>query len=217
MVSARDARRAAGPVGRRRGSPQRATGHGPRSRHRPRCPAARDPAAGRTRAGAGARAEPHDDRRGLRPAPAGGPGAQPAGQRHARRGPPARPDAGVPRPARERRIRTRSCCPRPSTAPAVGLLTPLVDDAIELTIGALPAGSIVAEAMTAAVRDDLPALLLDTGYDPFGLPALREQIAALPHAPRRARRTPTRSSSRVAPSRRSTSSAPSSADPAARS
>jgi DNA-binding transcriptional MocR family regulator len=62
--------------------------------------------------------------------------------------------------------------------PPVGLLTPLVDDAIELTIGALPAGSIVAEAMAAAVRDDLPALLLDSGYDPFGLPSLRAQIAA---------------------------------------
>jgi len=67
--------------------------------------------------------------------------------------------------------------PIASTAPAVGLLTPLVDDAIELTIGALPAGSIVAEAMAAAVRDDLPALMLDSGYDPFGLPALRRQIA----------------------------------------
>ena len=68
--------------------------------------------------------------------------------------------------------------PVASTAPAVGLLTPLVDDAIELTIGALPAGSIVAEAMAAAVRDDLPALMLDSGYDPFGLPPLRRQIAA---------------------------------------
>ena len=67
---------------------------------------------------------------------------------------------------------------RTATAAAVGLLTPLVDDAIELTIGALPAGSIVAEAMAAAVRDDLPTLLLDSGYDPFGLPALRGQIAA---------------------------------------
>jgi DNA-binding transcriptional MocR family regulator len=65
-----------------------------------------------------------------------------------------------------------------ATAPAVGLLTPLVDDAIELTIGALPAGSIVAEAMAAAVRDDLPTLLGDSGYDPFGLPALRGQVAA---------------------------------------
>src|SRR5688572_1532217 len=65
-----------------------------------------------------------------------------------------------------------------ATTPGVGLLTPLVDDAIELTIGALPAGSLVAEAMAAAVRDDLPTLLLDTGYDPFGLPALRGQIAA---------------------------------------
>ena len=68
--------------------------------------------------------------------------------------------------------------PTSSVAPAVGLLTPLVDDAIELTIGALPAGSIVAEAMAAAVRDDLPTLMLDSGYDPFGLPALRHQIAA---------------------------------------
>ena len=68
--------------------------------------------------------------------------------------------------------------PFASSAPPIGLLTPLVDDAIELTIGALPAGSIVAEAMAVAVRDDLPRLLLDTGYDPFGLPALRERIAA---------------------------------------
>jgi DNA-binding transcriptional MocR family regulator len=68
--------------------------------------------------------------------------------------------------------------PTATAAPVVGLLTPLVDDAIELTIGALPAGSIVAEAMTAAVRDDLPGLMLDSGYDPFGLPALRAQIAA---------------------------------------
>ena len=68
--------------------------------------------------------------------------------------------------------------PTATAAPVVGLLTPLVDDAIELTIGALPAGSIVAEAMTAAVRDDLPGLMLDSGYDPFGLPALRVQIAA---------------------------------------
>ena len=68
--------------------------------------------------------------------------------------------------------------PTTTFSPVVGLLTPLVDDAIELTIGALPAGSIVAEAMTAAVRDDLPGLMLDSGYDPFGLPALRAQIAA---------------------------------------
>src|SRR6185503_3276714 len=67
--------------------------------------------------------------------------------------------------------------PSASSAPPIGLLTPLVDDAIELTIGALPAGSIVAEAMAAAVRDDLPALLLDNGYDPFGLLVLRERIA----------------------------------------
>lgn len=65
-----------------------------------------------------------------------------------------------------------------AATPTIGLLTPLVDDAIELTIGALPAGSIVADAMAAAVREDLPTLLLDSGYDPFGLPALRGQISA---------------------------------------
>lgn len=65
-----------------------------------------------------------------------------------------------------------------SELPSVGLLTPLVDDAIELTVGALPAAPHVAEAMDIAVREDLPRLLLDFGYDPFGLPALRVQIAA---------------------------------------
>ena len=65
-----------------------------------------------------------------------------------------------------------------SDLPRVGLLTPLVDDAIELTVGALPAAPHVAEAMAIAVREDLPALMLDSGYDPFGLPALRVQIAA---------------------------------------
>ncbi len=60
----------------------------------------------------------------------------------------------------------------------VGLLTPFADDAIELTVGALPAGPIVAEAIAVALREDLPDLMLDTGYDPFGLPALRVQIAA---------------------------------------
>jgi DNA-binding transcriptional MocR family regulator len=68
--------------------------------------------------------------------------------------------------------------PAASAAPPIGLLTPLVDDAIELTMGALPAGSIVAEAMATAVREDLPALMLDSGYVPFGLPTLRAQIAA---------------------------------------
>ncbi len=65
-----------------------------------------------------------------------------------------------------------------SEMPEVGLLTPLVDDAVELTVGALPAAPMVAEAMAQAIREDLPALLLETGYDPFGLPALRTQIAA---------------------------------------
>jgi DNA-binding transcriptional MocR family regulator len=59
----------------------------------------------------------------------------------------------------------------------VGLLTPFADDAIELTVGALPAAPAVAEAIATALREDLPALMLETGYDPFGLPALRQQIA----------------------------------------
>ena len=65
-----------------------------------------------------------------------------------------------------------------SEMPEVGLLTPLVDDAVELTVGALPAAPLVAEAMARVVREDLATLMLDTGYDPFGLPALREQVAA---------------------------------------
>jgi len=62
-------------------------------------------------------------------------------------------------------------------AAAVGLLAPVIDDAIELTIGALPASPVVAEAMAVAIHEDLPALLADTGYDPFGYPALRGAIA----------------------------------------
>jgi DNA-binding transcriptional MocR family regulator len=60
---------------------------------------------------------------------------------------------------------------------AVGLLVPEIEDAVKLTIGAMPAAPAVATAVAAAVRDDLPALLASEGYDPFGLPALRERIA----------------------------------------
>ncbi len=60
---------------------------------------------------------------------------------------------------------------------AVGLLVPEIEDAVRLTIGALPAAPAVASAVAAAVRDDLPALLATEGYDPFGLPVLRERIA----------------------------------------
>jgi DNA-binding transcriptional MocR family regulator len=59
----------------------------------------------------------------------------------------------------------------------VGLLTPVIDEAIELTIGALPASPVVAEAIGAVVRDGLETLLADTGYDPFGHPPLRAAIA----------------------------------------
>lgn len=61
---------------------------------------------------------------------------------------------------------------------SVGLLVPEIEDAVKLTIGAMPASPAVASAVAAAVRDDLPALLATDGYDPFGLPELRERIAA---------------------------------------
>ena len=90
----------------------------------------------------------------------------------------------------DRHGRRPSCGAATAAGPAsaVGLLTPLVDDAIELTIGALPAGPAVADSIATALRDDLPALLREMGYDPFGLPALRGQIAAYLDPPRRADR-----------------------------
>jgi DNA-binding transcriptional MocR family regulator len=51
-------------------------------------------------------------------------------------------------------------------------------DAIQLTIGALPAGPAVASSVEAALREDVPSLLGEMGYDPFGLPRLRVAIAA---------------------------------------
>ncbi len=51
-------------------------------------------------------------------------------------------------------------------------------DAIQFTIGALPAGPAVAGCVETALRDDVPALLNEMGYDPFGWPRLRAGIAA---------------------------------------
>jgi DNA-binding transcriptional MocR family regulator len=68
--------------------------------------------------------------------------------------------------------------PEISSDPAVGLLTPAVDDAIEFTIGALPAAPLMAGLIAETVRESLPALLEHTGYDPFGLPALRAGVAS---------------------------------------
>jgi DNA-binding transcriptional MocR family regulator len=60
----------------------------------------------------------------------------------------------------------------------VGLLTTSDPaDAIQLTIGALPAGPAVAECVATALRDDVPGLLGELGYDPYGMPALRAAIA----------------------------------------
>ncbi len=62
---------------------------------------------------------------------------------------------------------------------SVGLLEPTseVDEAVSLTIGALPASPVVAEAVATAFREDVPTLLGELGYDPFGLPRLREALA----------------------------------------
>jgi DNA-binding transcriptional MocR family regulator len=85
----------------------------------------------------------------------------------------ARPTSAAER-ATEELWATGSPSGRP---PGVGLVTPIVADAIPFTIGALPAGRVVHEAIDLAVREDLPPLLAETGYDPFGLPALRSAIA----------------------------------------
>ncbi len=65
-----------------------------------------------------------------------------------------------------------------SSDPAVGLLTPAVDDAIEFTIGALPAAPVVARIIADTVRHDLDEILGQSGYDPFGLPSLRVEVAS---------------------------------------
>ncbi len=51
-------------------------------------------------------------------------------------------------------------------------------NAIQFTIGALPAGPAVASCVETAMRDDVPALLNEMGYDPFGWARLRAGIAA---------------------------------------
>lgn len=68
---------------------------------------------------------------------------------------------------------------------SAGLLAtvPRLDDAmdpglVELTIGAMRAGPIVLEAAAAAIAEDVPELLTDFGYRPFGLAPLRAEIAA---------------------------------------
>jgi DNA-binding transcriptional MocR family regulator len=67
-----------------------------------------------------------------------------------------------------------------ASSPPVGLLelhSP-VHEAVSLTIGALPASPLVADAIATAVREDVPELLGEMGYDPFGLPRLRAGLAA---------------------------------------
>ena len=65
-------------------------------------------------------------------------------------------------------------------AASVGLLEPDPPDgeAVSLTVGALPANPVVADAIDAAFRLDIPGLLGEMGYDPFGLPSLRTALAA---------------------------------------
>jgi DNA-binding transcriptional MocR family regulator len=67
--------------------------------------------------------------------------------------------------------------PRPQSAGALAAGAALEGDPILLTIGALGASPLVGDAIQEAVRDDVPSLLDDRGYDPYGLPALRAAIA----------------------------------------
>jgi DNA-binding transcriptional MocR family regulator len=54
---------------------------------------------------------------------------------------------------------------------------PGTSDLIQLTIGALPAPPDLLDMVEQSVREDLPQLLGDFGYLPYGLPTLREAIA----------------------------------------
>jgi DNA-binding transcriptional MocR family regulator len=54
---------------------------------------------------------------------------------------------------------------------------PASADVIQLTIGALPAPPELRDVAEQALRDDLPGMLGDFGYLPYGLPSLREAIA----------------------------------------
>ncbi len=49
---------------------------------------------------------------------------------------------------------------------------------IELTVGALPGAAVIAAEARRVAEEDLPGLLRSFGYLPFGLPALRQAVAA---------------------------------------
>lgn len=70
--------------------------------------------------------------------------------------------------------------PSRDVSDTIGLieLTSPVEEAVSLTIGALPASHLVARAVQTALSEDVPGLLGEMGYDPFGLPRLRDGIAA---------------------------------------
>ncbi|HJQ43148.1 MAG TPA: PLP-dependent aminotransferase family protein [Jatrophihabitantaceae bacterium] len=65
--------------------------------------------------------------------------------------------------------------PRPSLAR--WNVSPAVDDVIDLSCAALPAPPGIVERAVAAAADHIPALAADDGYDPAGLPGLRQLIA----------------------------------------
>jgi DNA-binding transcriptional MocR family regulator len=75
----------------------------------------------------------------------------------------------------ERPVRIGRAAVEPASIGLLGTSDPA--DAIQLTLGALPAGPAVAECVTTALREDVPALLHELGYDPFGMPRLRLAIA----------------------------------------
>lgn len=89
------------------------------------------------------------------------------------------PFAPSPIHATDMDIPFRRSAPTESLPPVGPLeMTAPVEDVVSLTAGALPASPVVAACIETAMREDVPSLLGESGYDPFGLPRLRIALAA---------------------------------------
>jgi DNA-binding transcriptional MocR family regulator len=102
---------------------------------------------------------------------------QGSGTRVVARRPGLFPPAPTPAEETDTEQPTRIGRPMPHQASIGFIGAPDPADAIQLTLGALPAGPVVAECVTKAMRDDVPVLLGELGYDPFGMPSLRAAIS----------------------------------------
>ena len=114
--------------------------------------------------------QPHHGRRGLRRVAGARVAGQPRRQRHLG-------VRAVRRPSRAARSSAQESAL--AASPLLGLLDQRGDeDVVELALGTpLPLEELPAERFTLP-RDEHAALLRDRGYYPFGLPALRQAIAA---------------------------------------